>query len=912
MTEESPYVWNMAAATTPSSIGRSQKGDPSTSLVHNPQVKLISLKDEFEAYSRDTKEILQLEDKTISEYKAMTESLSVLLEKTLNVYDVNLLTKEDQCKIHGVRQKPNLIVIGQTNSGKSSLINELLRGSVLAMRQIPCTARLVKVKYGKPQRVMVKTPDGRNLEVKELKKKTIPRELVELTDEQRRNPKMIGSYVVAELDNEFLASGIEIVDSPGLQENEKLDELVQNELTNSIPFVVYVLDGKNQFTEQDRSDIRKVQMKTDAIFFVVTKVDRDQDDMRDEETVVAEKKTRAYDSLVREGFLPFGVPMEQCDRFHGISNWKVKEYRRRKLSGPDPFLQDFQRFQQCLCDFVSLSLNAAILTSSRILIASHRGCLHFFIEAATVARLQQEAVLKGEKILSQCGEIQQKVFSDAMKKLSDQKQETQQAIASDIKKKKKSLIAKVKHHKLKDIPADQQAKKGDVLQNCTQQIVDLVVDNLAVNTSATIRSLFQQLDKQLKKIAKELEELGEESGEPNVSAILKNCYMGSYEAESKNFLQDKQISWLGKFKKLLKTLLKSPRRLFSSTVKVDENWKEDIATETFDRVDAAEIADHVIRQAKEHLEKCNTAFGKARGNIDRLQKVAVQCTEDDAIILRKWAPKIAELELSAYTITDRREFGIPEPRTKIGEGGQGNVYECGKFGKEKAEYVVKSISVQNAEYIKTNIAMEVHYARSIEHKRILPLIASIKTDDHVYLISPRMKWDLKTALPRIEPLRDRLIIAREISEGIEYLHSRGIVHRDIKASNILLDDSNHVKIADLGLCKTGSVTDKLMVETPLHMSPEIFLEMPYDKHVDVYAFGVLLWSIHDGTGKLPENISRLLICPPLLLLHGIRPEKMSYFDERLWRLMENCWRSDTSEGLSFENITKKLQSIIGS
>ncbi|XP_070553782.1 dual serine/threonine and tyrosine protein kinase-like [Ptychodera flava] len=903
----------MAISTIPSSWKSLEPGDLPTAVANNPEENLKSLKDEFAAYSRDSKEILQLKDETISEYTSMRKSLSGSLKKTLNDYNANLLSDGDQSKIDKVRQKPNLVVIGQTNSGKSSLINELLRGSVLAMRQIPCTARLVKVKYGKPQRVMVKAPDGRTLEVKELKKKVIPRELVELTDEERRNPEMIGSYVVAELDNEFLASGIEIVDSPGLQENEKLDELVQNELTNSVPFVVYVLDGKNQFTEQDRSDIRKIQEKSAAIFYVVTKVDRDQDDTRDDQIVVAEKKTRAYDSLVREGFLPSGVPMEQCVRFHGISNWKVKEYRRRKLSGHNSFLRDFQRFQQCLCDFVSLSLNAIILTSSRILIASHSSCMNFFIEAATKARLREELVLKGEDILIQCNKIQQTVFSKAMARLDNGKEEIIREITANIRKEKDSIIAKAKQYKLKDIPFDQKVKKGEVLEQCTKQIVAVVVDNLATNMGATIRAQFKRQDEQLKELTKQIAELGRASGDPNVSAILKNCNMGSYRAYSASFLNELRISWLGKLKDFLKTLFTCPRKLFTSTVTVDEKWKQDVARETIEKVGAAQIADLVIKQAKDHLKKCNEKFVEVISKIHGFQKAAVECTEVDAEKLRAWAPVIAELELSAYTITDRREFGIPKKGKKIGEGSQASVYECGKMGKDKINCVVKLVSMQPGVHINTEIAMEVHYARSIEHKRILPLIASIKHGDHVYLVSPRMKWDLKEALPNIKPLKNRLIIALEIAEGISYLHSRGIVHRDIKAPNILLDEGNHVRIADLGLCKAEAMINATRVGTPLHMSPEVYLGMRYDKTVDVYAFGILLWFIHDGTERLPEKfVAHLLLCPPLMLAMGARPEKLPHFNDEIWRLMEKCWQSDSAERPSFETITNDLRSIIRS
>ena len=193
---------------------------------------------------------------------------------------------------------------------------------------------------------------------------------------------------------------------------------------------------------------------------------------------------------------------------------------------------------------------------------------------------------------------------------------------------------------------------------------------------------------------------------------------------------------------------------------------------------------------------------------------------------------------------------------KLGGGGMGVVYKASdtKLKRDVAiKFLPHHISANKEE--RQRFEIEAQAAASLNHTNVAHIYAIEETDDEMFIVMEyingiELKEKISSYLIQID---EAINIAIQIAEGLDAAHKKGIVHRDIKSSNIMITKDGKVKIMDFGLAKIKGGTELtkigLTIGTTAYMSPEQTRGEKLDHQTDIWSFGVVMYEML--TGELP-------------------------------------------------------------
>ncbi|XP_078583768.1 uncharacterized protein LOC144866282 [Branchiostoma floridae x Branchiostoma japonicum] len=797
----------------------------------------------------------------------------------------------------------HILVVGETSSGKSSLLNLLLGKDILPESNQPCTSTLCFVKYGGVKRATVYLKESNPVIIDLLgTDRTKKEELASYVNRWGRPDAEEVEKVVIEWPLDFLQGGICLVDAPGIKTKKKMDEVVAGVLPSTCAFI-YVINSANALLPapgsggdseggDDRAGLSILlelcqrqkwgetfgssQFDLKSTMFICNKWDCVQHNREEAVKNNYLESLKSHFPDLRDDQVFF----LSCIKAVGPAGQPSPEFTRL-LDGLDQLLQ------QSLQHKLELQYHRV-----HVVLAKASQCIRLKLHNAYgTQKERREAREEAERRLANFKQHANEVLRTLDQMLTATRREAEGLLRTFLED--ENLQDRVYQKMLND------STKVDDSEIGSARLITAIADEVESQLKSSPRaSAFNQCirDADIRLREEFQTKFGRLLQEHN-SVIENMLNIPSFPSKFKQlseFFENVFFQIAGAFSdiyRLARTFDSNlgiqrkdlARKLLEIGVPPD-NRKEYIRCFTNQVFTAMTEAEAIKKAVNKHLKEpiqylktCKKAIPKLQG-VDR--QLMQNETRPDEEVRRIYEPKMETItqlaeKLCGFYLSDikKHEFDVTIGKPSIWdlhkEGAQGRVY-LAKLSKDGGTFMaaVKIPRLLPSGETYATFVREEENLRKLKGQHVVDCFGTYQGENKgegnpclglVMEYCPKTldeemfgerenspAWwgaDSEKRAAAFSYTKDKAV---QLCEGLKYIHDAGYMHRDLKLANVLVSSEGVVKLADLGSSKAEEAYARTNEGTPLYMAPEVLEQKKYNKSADIYSLGIILLEMWYG------------------------------------------------------------------
>ncbi|ELP89366.1 tyrosine protein kinase TXK, putative [Entamoeba invadens IP1] len=256
---------------------------------------------------------------------------------------------------------------------------------------------------------------------------------------------------------------------------------------------------------------------------------------------------------------------------------------------------------------------------------------------------------------------------------------------------------------------------------------------------------------------------------------------------------------------------------------------------------------------------------------------------------------------------------------KLGEGSFGVVYKGSYLGNVVAIKKMKNSTFDEKAF--DEFEKEVSMLDKFRSEYIVHFYGAVFIPNKICMVTEFAQYGslqdlMKHKKSEEVDMKIRVKMMIDGARGVLYLHENGILHRDIKPDNILvisldLNEKVNAKLTDFGSARNVNMLMTNMtftkgIGTPVYMAPEVLNQEKYKKEADIFSFGVTLYEVFGWSEAYQNDIFKFPWKIAEFVIEGKRLERKEEVPERLYRVIETCWKQKPVERIEIGELVNIL------